>query len=373
MRKYETSAVDFLQAESGTMKSGEITVHVKRIPGEERSGYIDPQELAIMKEHWVARDNAAGAPPKEMTPEEAIAAMRENMGFPNLNLNTAEIHTKFETLHVGGNEVGLWRHYARKTQSRKDKPCLIYIHGGGWVGGSTYTVENPCRLIAELADAVVFNVDYALAPEKKFPHGFNDCYGVLEHVYKHADEYGIDRGKIAIGGDSAGGNLSAAVSMKDRDMATKMLALQVLIYPCVTFINTGIPGYKFSMDCFEMSDEQKDIIDKLIMIGRPRDENDDSIQMGDRYVVSRGAAYSPYVSPMLAPCHEDLPQALCISAEFDGLRVQTDHYAMLMEKAGVKVKSLLYKGVAHAFLDKLGFVPQAEDLCIEIAKALKAL
>jgi acetyl esterase/lipase len=70
-------------------------------------------------------------------------------------------------------------------------------------------VENPCRLIAELADAVVFNVDYALAPEKKYPNGFEDCFGVVRHIFDHAEAYGVDKRKIAVGGDSAGGNLTA--------------------------------------------------------------------------------------------------------------------------------------------------------------------
>lgn len=370
MRQYERSEVEFLQAETGTIQANGTTVLVKRSPTEQRPGYMDPYELAIMKEHWVAGGDGQK---KERSPEEALEQMRESMGFPNRNLNTVEIHTKFESLNIGGNEVGLWRHYPRKSQKKAGKPCMVFLHGGGWIGGSTYTVENSCRLIAELADAVVFNVDYSLAPEKRFPHGFNDCYGVVEHIYSHAEEYGIDKNKIAVGGDSAGGNLTAAVAMKDRDMGTGMVALQVLIYPCLTFLNTGVPGYQFDIKDFEMSEEQGELIDKLVFIGRPTSEDDDSIMQGNMYILNKEAAWHPYVSPMLAATHKNLPKALCISAEFDGLRTQTEHYAMMLNKAGVEAKAIRYKGVAHAFIDKLGFLPQAEDLCIEIAKAVQAL
>lgn len=371
MRMYDVNEIEFLQRETGTITDKGLKVLLKRSPSELRAGYLDHHELNIMKEHWVAREEQEEA--RELTAEEALQATRDSMGFPNRNLNTVEIHTKFESLKIGENEVGLWRYYPRTSQYRTDRPCFIFIHGGGWIGGTPYTVENPCRLIAELADAVVFNIDYSLAPEKKFPHGFNDCFGVLKHIYTNAERYGVDREKIAMGGDSAGGNLTAAVAMKDRDLSTNMLALQVLIYACVTLLSAGIPGYHFDIGEFDMSEEQKTLIDKLISIGRPANSKDDSVMLGNMYITNKGAAYHPYVSPMLAGCHEGLPPALCVSAEFDGLRVQTEHYARLLEKAGVRARAIRYKGVAHAFIDKLGFVPQAEDLCIEIAKAIKEL
>lgn len=371
MRMYDVKEIEFLQGETKTITDKGLDVLLKRSPTELRTGYLDHHELEIMKEHWVAREKPEE--PRTLAPEEELQATRDSMGFPNRNLNTVEIYTKFESLRLGENDVGLWRYYPRISQYRKDHPCFIFLHGGGWIGGTPYTVENPCRLIAELADAVVFNIDYSLAPEKKFPHGFDDCFGALEHIYQNAERYGIDRNKIAMGGDSAGGNLTAAVAMKDRDLGTNMLALQVLIYACVSLITTGIPGYRFDIREFDMSEEQKSIIDNLVSIGRPAGNDDGSIMMRNQYITNKGAAYHPYVSPMLAGCHEGLPPALCVSAEFDGLRLQTEHYARLLEKAGVKSKAIRYKGVVHAFIDKLGFVPQAEDLCIEIAKAVKEM
>ena len=375
MREYDRGEVEFLQKQEEVIDARGAKVLVKASPTESRPGCLDPHELVIMKSHWVAREESAEEKAKKaaMTPEENLQAMRDNMGFPNHNLCTEEIHTKFETIQVGENQVGLWRYYTRKSQRRPGKPCFVFLHGGGWVGGTPYTVENPCRLIAELADAVVFNVDYALAPEKKFPGGFDDCYGAVKHIYDHAGEYGIDPKKIAVGGDSAGGNLTAAVALKDRDLGTGMVALQVLIYPCVTFLYTGNPGYRFDIGEYEMHDEQRELLDQLVSIGRPESEDDGRVQMEGMYLTNREAAYHPYVSPMLALSHKGLPRALCVSAEFDGLRLQTEHYGKLLAEAGVPVKTIRYKGVAHAFIDKLGFVPQAEDLCMEIAKAMKEM
>ena len=375
MREYDGSEVEFLQKQGEVLDVHGAKVLVKPSPTEPRPGCLDHHELAILSAHWVAREESEEEKAEKagMTPEEALQAMRDGMGFPNRNLCREEIHTKFETIRVGENEVGLWRYYTRKSQRKPGKPCLVFLHGGGWVGGTPYTVENPCRLLAELADAVVFNVDYSLAPEKKFPNGFDDCFGAVQHIYEHAEEYGIDRNKIAVGGDSAGGNLTAAIALKDRDLGTHMVALQVLIYPCVTFLYTGNPGYRFDINEYEMCEEQKDIVDQLISIGRPASEDDDRVQMEGMYLTNREAAYHPYVSPLLALSHKGVARALCVSAEFDGLRLQTEHYGKVLAEDGVPVKTIRYCGVAHAFIDKLGFVPQAEDLCIEIAKAMKEM
>ena len=132
---------------------------VKKSPKESRPGCLDPHELEIMKSHWVAREETDGGKEKKaaMTPAENLQMMRDNMGFPNHNLCMEEIHTRFETIQVGGNEVGLWRYYTRKSQ-REARQALLCVPARRRLGGrNSYTVESPCRLLAELADAVVFN------------------------------------------------------------------------------------------------------------------------------------------------------------------------------------------------------------------------
>lgn len=359
MREYGYELVEALQSQQIATDKNGVPVIIKVNPEEERLGYLDPREIDAQK-HAYQYDT-------ELAKTNPLQAMRDVMGFPNRNLNTVETHTQFERLNFDSNEVGLWRYYPRKPERKADRPCLIYIHGGGWVGGSVYTLEHQCRLIAELADAVVFNVDYSLAPEKKFPHGFNDCFNTLKHVYNNAEHYGIDRTRITVAGDSAGGNLTAAVAVKDKEMGSHMVARQVLIYPCVTFVNRGIEGYQWDIDEFVMSDEQREMIEPVLGLGRPRD---DAEETNDTYLESSADLRNPYVSPIFADSH-GLPPALCIGAEFDGLRIQTEFYAKKLAQAGVSVKTIRYKGCTHAFFDKLGFLPQAEDVCIEIANEMK--
>jgi acetyl esterase/lipase len=370
MREYSQELVSALQAQQEEVSLNGTSVIVKGNPEETRAGYLDPYELKLIRQ-WMDASQQQARPAAPPTPEQQLQLIRDSMGFPNRNLNTVEIYTGYERIQLGDNEVGLWRYYPRKSMRKPNKPCLIYIHGGGWIGGTVFAVENPCRLIAELADAVVFNIDYSLAPEHKFPSGFNDCFNAVQYIYEHAEEYGIDRNRIAVGGDSAGGNLTAAAALKDRDLGTRMIAQQVLIYPCVTFLN-DVKGYRWELSQYEMAEEQRAMIDPMLGIGRPTEADPELKKAWELYLPTEEDVRNPYVNPLLGDS-KGLPRTLCIGAEFDGLRIQSEVYSKQLAEAGVPVKTIRYKGCTHAFIDRLGFVPQAEDLCIEIAEALKAL
>lgn len=300
-----------------------------------------------------------------------ISTIRDSMGFPNYNLNTVEIYTKFETITDSGNEVGLWRYYPRNLDRNKNNKALVFFHGGGWIGGTTYVVENFCKLIAEKANCVVFNVDYSLAPEKPYPNGLNDNYYAVKHIYDNAEKYRIDKSKIAVAGDSAGGNYAAAISLKARDEEVPMIALQVLIYPAVAIGNACVQGYKWPEDMIEIATELEEKVRPLTGLGRP--SKDLSDPMLASYLPSFDLVNDPYVSPMMAKSHANLPKAILVGAEFDGLRIQTEFYAKQLQDAGVDVTCYRYKGMTHAFIDKLGFVPQAEDLADVISDAIKNL
>jgi acetyl esterase len=370
MRKYNTSAMEKLQKETSIIENNGIKIILKPSPGEERPGYLDPVELSLMENHWAG--NIGGESPSAPPPMEVlIPIIRENMGFPNYNLNTVEIHTKYEEITESGNTVGLWRYYPRKSDKNKKRPALVFFHGGGWIGGSVYTVENFCKLLAELADAVVFNVDYSLAPEKPYPNGLKDNYYAVKHVFDNSEGYGVDPDKICVGGDSAGGNYAAAVCLKAKDEGIPKIAMQVLIYPGVTLGDAKADGYEWNEEMFEMSEEQKDIIKGCIGLGRPGNIEDNP--MVGAYILDKKDIYNPYVSPSLAESHKGLPKAILAGAEFDGLRIQTEFYAKQLTEAGVETTCFRYKGMTHAFIDKLGHVAQAEDLCIEIANAMKKL
>ena len=133
MRKYDSSAIEKLQKETKIIENNGVNITLKPSPGEERSGYLDPMELSLMENHWAttpAREELETAPPQKVS----IQMMREGMGFPNYNLNTIEIHTKYEGIIDSGNKVGLWRYYPRKSEKKSNRPALVFFHGGGWIG-----------------------------------------------------------------------------------------------------------------------------------------------------------------------------------------------------------------------------------------------
>lgn len=385
MRKYPEKYLEVLKNEVNIIESNGVKIIFKPSPGEKRDGYLDPCEKEIMDGHWASKSNDKEENQKDVkenvdksmendemtTLDMVISTIRDSMGFPNYNLNTVEIYTKFETITDSGNEVGLWRYYPRNLDRNKNNKALVFFHGGGWIGGTTYVVENFCKLIAEKANCVVFNVDYSLAPEKPYPNGLNDNYYAVKHIYDNAEKYRIDKSKIAVAGDSAGGNYTAAISLKARDEEVPMIALQVLIYPAVEIGNACVQGYKWSEDMIEIATELEEKVRPLTGLGRP--SKDLSDPMLASYLPSFDLVNDPYVSPMMAKSHANLPKAILVGAEFDGLRIQTEFYAKQLQDAGVDVTCYRYKGMTHAFIDKLGFVPQAEDLADVISDAIKNL
>lgn len=370
MRKYPKEYLQILKDNVKEVENNGVNIIIKPSPGEEREGYLDPCEKAIMEGHWASKSHNNNEGKKEAESlDNEVSRIRASMGFANYNLNTVEIYTKFEIITNSGNEVGLWSYYPRHVESIKDKPALVFIHGGGWIGGTTYIVENFCKLIAEKANCIVFNIDYSLAPEKPFPNGLNDNYYAIKHIYDNAEKYGVDINKISVAGDSAGGNYAAAVSLMSRDKGIPMISMQVLIYPAVALGDASVPGYTWSEDMIKIAPELEEKVRPLTLLGRP--SNDFNEPMIRSYLPSFELINNPYVSPMLAKSHANLPKAILIGAELDGLCIQTEFYAKQLKDAGVPVTCYRYKGMTHAFIDKLGFVPQAEDLATIIAEAMK--
>lgn len=384
MRKYSEKYLEILKNETSIIENNGVEIILKPSPGEEREGYLDPCEKEIMDGHWASKSsndkeaieegngNADTELERQAPSQDMIISMiRDSMGFANYNLNTVEIYTKFETITESGNKVGVWRYYPRHLEKKNNNKALVFFHGGGWIGGTTYVVENFCKLIAERANCVVFNVDYSLAPEKPYPNGLNDNFCAVKHIYDNAEKYSIDKTKIAVAGDSAGGNYAAVVSLKARDEKIPMIAMQVLIYPAVAIGDASVPGYKWSDDMIMIAPELEEKVRPLTGLGRPSKDFTDTILSS--YLSSFDLVNDPYVSPMVAKSYSNLPKAILVGAEFDGLRIQTEFYAKQLKDTGVDVTCYRYKGMTHGFIDKLGFVPQAEDLVNVISEAIKGL
>jgi acetyl esterase/lipase len=221
------------------------------------------------------------------------------------------------------------RSYRPAGHSGQTLPLIVNFHGGGWVVGSLDTADWLCSNVAAGAGAVVVSVDYRLAPTHRWPAAAEDCYAALVDVTGRAAEFGADPTRLAVIGDSAGGNLAAVTTLMARDRSGPAIAFQGLIYPA-----TDLTGSSPSVD------ENADA---------PILTRADVIAYRDHYLGDADPE-QPYASPLFAPDHTGLPRALVQVAEHDPIRDDGLRYAAALEAAGVPVRSTTYVGMPHGFL-----------------------
>jgi acetyl esterase len=287
---------------------------------------------------------AAGLPPFEhMTVPQAREATK---GFIDLQGEPEEIATEDRTIPGPAGEIPI-RVYTPAGEG--PKPVIVYFHGGGWVIGELDTVDNPLRRIANRTGAVVVSVDYRLAPEHVYPAAFDDSYAATAWVAEHAAELGGDPERIAVGGDSAGGNLAAAVAIAARDRQGPRLAAQLLIYP--------VTDFDFTTESYEQNGEGY-----LLTKG--------SMQwFWAHYLGAQDLGKDPYACPARADDLAGLPPAFVATAEFDPLRDEGEAYAANLRIAGVDVTAKRYDGMLHGFAWTLGATPSGAALIDDLAAA----
>ena len=243
----------------------------------------------------------------------------------------------------------------RPASKRPLLPVLLYFFGGGWVLGTIDTADGVSRSLANSVRALVVVVGYRLAPEHPFPAAIDDCYTTVRWVAEHADEIGADPARLAVGGDSAGGNLAAAVALRARDSADDAgglaLAGQLLVYP-----NTD-----------QLADDQS-----MRAADDPFLFNRHSVAWyRQHYLTDPGDAANPLASPLRADSLAGLPPALVITAEYDPLRDQGEAYARRLADDGVPVELSRYPGMAHGFFTMIGTVDASRAALAQAASRLR--
>ncbi|MFD0617162.1 alpha/beta hydrolase [Paenibacillus sp. GCM10027629] len=339
-------------------------VIIKKLPDTDAVGELDPRVYEINAEAAKAMAGAEFPDPSQMDMVSFALKMREFMGWKNFDVTTTDIRT--EARMIPGTDIEIpVRIYTPAAAAGRQVPAMIFFHGGGFMGGTLDVVENPCKVIAERAETVVVSVDYRLAPEHAYPAGLTDCFDVVKWVYANAESIGVNREQIAVSGDSAGGNLATVCAMKDRDQGTNMIKYQALIYPTTNMAGTTTDDFEWTIDQYTINNHQELIVGGIMGMGG-------STKMLEHvYVQGNEHVEHPYLSPLLAEDLSGMPETLVISAEFDYLRLENEAYARKLERAGVKTSCMQYSGMDHAFMDKMGQYPQAEDCMNEIAKGMK--
>jgi len=214
-------------------------------------------------------------------------------------------------------------------------PLFIYIHGGGWTIGSIEEYDTTCRLLASETGAKVISVEYRLAPEHPFPAGLEDCYAAAEWIFEHAAELNGDPTNLTIGGDNAGGNLSAAVALMARDRNKSFISRQVLMYPATDYYH------------YRVYSEYDSIIengDGYVLT------NVDMSYFWTLYLGDEMHAANSYASPIRARDFNNLPPTLLITAEYDPLRDEGELYGVKLRQAGTHVQAKRFDGMIHGFV-----------------------
>ena len=217
----------------------------------------------------------------------------------------------------------------RAEPARANRGGLLYFHGGGWVIGNLDSHDETARRLCAGSGCTVISVDYRLAPETRFPGALDDCFDATAWTAREAGSLGIDPARIAVGGDSAGGNLAAAVALKARDSGGPAIAFQLLVYP-VTDADFETRSYRDNASGYLLTRS--------------------SMQwFWDHYVPDASTRLEAYAAPLRARSLRGLPPALVITAEFDPLRDEGEAYAEALVTAGVDTGLTRYDGVVHGF------------------------
>ena len=232
-------------------------------------------------------------------------------------------------------------------------PCIIYFHGSGWTLGFI-DLFNPClSMLSKESESIVIAVNYQKAPEHPFPEPFNDCYATLEWAVNNATELGIDPKNISVGGDSAGGNLAAAVALRCRDEQLISLASQLLVYPCTNkdfstqSYNRFASGYGLSTKAMQW--------------------------FWDQYLQDARHADNPYACPARATSLENSPPTILITAQYDPLTSDGENYRDLLIRDGVEVAYKEFAGVIHGFFRAPEITSASNEAISFVSQELKKL
>ncbi len=309
-------------------------------------GRLDPRVAVYLKLTGAAAERAAEANLPVAESRRRLAEKAASVGgkpLPMASVN--DMQAEAEGLSV---PVRVYR-----PESGGVLPVVLFFHGGGWIQGGLDTHDGLCRIIARKSGALVVAVEYRLAPEHPFPAAVDDAYAVLRWVSASGTLLAADPSRIAVAGDSAGGNLAAAVCLMARDRGGPNVALQVLIYPALDAAHLDTASYGMFATGYGLDRAN---MERFIGMYLPLPDN----------------RKAPYASPLLAGDHGGLPPALILTAAFDVLRDEGEAYGERLAAAGGAVRAIRYPGMIHGFVSADRLLVQARQATDEIAAALRS-
>ncbi|WP_055666935.1 alpha/beta hydrolase [Desnuesiella massiliensis] len=357
-RKYSQELLDKIIERQGIVNIKGAEVLVKKLPDSDERGAMDPRLYKDMKKQIILMKFMPKSLLKMDISPKSIGKLRKM--FCEIKSNPM-VEKKIDIIHgtvkaTDGYKIPV-RIYKSETV-KENAPILYYIHGGGFFGGSPDVVEELVKLIVEKTDILAISVDYRLCPENPYPTGHEDCYSVLKWIYDNTESLGGNKNNIFVAGDSAGGNLTQYCTTKDMEQGLGMVKGQLLLYPTLNMAKVEDEFFKWSRDEYEIAPKYKAGIEMILGMF-------EGLSGGLGEILGTTDIKNEYLSPYIRE-PKGLPPTFITVGEHDFLKVECLAYAAKLTKAGVETKTVLYKGLGHAYGDNVGVYPQSEDCAIEM-------
>lgn len=355
MKKYDENLVRVIQDNTYTVTIDGVDIIMKPVPDDTRKNVVDPRivETTKIKMKVKSLDRKA---------KFTLYGTRVRPDKVSYDITSSDIQEDEDLVEINGTHF-IDVYTFTPERYIPGKPVLLYLHGGGFVSGDIAEFRMAMRFVCEQSGCKVIFPEYRLAPENPYPAAIEDCYAILEWVYKCANKLGIDKERIMIAGDSAGGGLANSCLYLEKESGHIRYAYELY---SVFDSNTKKYDHLYSPELFPVIDEHK--IYAQARIDRIRLEGSN-----DLYFHGQVSEDEPIVSLMNVNTLERVPDMTVVCGEYDYLRMISDIFVKRALKEGVNVRSLRYLGCDHGFMEKVGVLPQAEEVLLDMANVLKCL
>ncbi len=355
-KEYDERLVQLIREKTYTENVDGIEIIMKPVPDDDREHCVDPRvvETTKIKMNVKSLDRKA---------KFTLYGTRVRPDKVSYDITTTNVDESEDLLEVNGDHF-IDVYTLTPENYVEGRPVLLYLHGGAYMSGDMNEFRMAMRFVCEQSGCKVIFPEYRLAPENPYPAGIEDCYATLEYIYANAEKLGVDGSKIMVGGDSAGGGMTNSCLYKDKENHHIHYA-----YEYYSAFDGNFAKYeaKYSDDLFPVIPEHKiyaqNRIDRIRYSGNAN----------DLYLHGKISPEEPIVSIMSCESLEWLPEMTVVCGEYDFLRMISDEFVKRATEDGVKVRSLRYLGCDHGFMEKVGILPQAEEVLLDMANVLKNL
>lgn len=359
-RKYDKKRLNEMLNKQETALVDKVEIVFKNMPDCDIKGAMEPRLYKDMKKVALLTRLL----PKSFLKLEMNAASIKKLRKMFNNVDSTPIIDKGvdvitdSFLAADGGEIPIYCFKSQETL--ENAPILYFIHGGGFFAGSTAVVADMLKLLVANTGILAFSLDYRLAPEHPYPTSHEDCYSGLLWLHQQASQFGGDPDQIFVGGDSAGGNLTLYCANRSLEDQLDLIKGQLILYPTVNMGGVQDEYVRVTKDKFDIYDKQAKVINLSLNMLR-------GLGDGLGQILGTTDLMTPYLTPYMA-VNPKLPPTFIAVGEHDFLKIETLAYARKLVMAGVETKTIVYKGLGHAFIDRIGYLPQSEDCVIEMGK-----